>query len=1273
MLQVFASILAVGCMSVDQSANDNLLTIAEKSDFHATAHYQEVMTFCHALAQRSDVVRLGELGTSAEGRSIPLLILADPPVETPQQAKKSGKLVVFAFGDIHAGEVCGKEALLMLARDVANDPKHPLLKNLVVVLAPIYNPDGNEHFGKNNRPGQVGPDEGMGQRPNAQGLDLNRDYVKLESPEARAQVRFLNQWNPAVIIDTHTTNGSHHQYTITYEGPRNPAGDPRIIQYVREKMLPQVSRQLKDHSGYKSFFYGNLNADKTVWSTTSWYPALARYGTPYRGMRNRLAILSEAYAYASYKDRILATRDFVRLCFEYAAQNSKDIKKLIKKVDTDTTEAGQHPKNDDLVAIAGKLAPYDKKVIVKGFVETKDENGKIIVTDKPHDYEVEHVSRFKPTLSVKRPFAYLFPPSFAAVTEKLQQHGIKVDQLREDIELDVEVYPVDEVKHQVQPFQKHNLLSLEATATPDSRQFPAGTILVRTGQPLGSLIVYLLEPMSQDGLGTWNFFDSDLTKGSEYPVVRLPSPVPMTYGPVRPLPEDRTFNRRITYNDMFGTGKRPRLGGSTISMRGWLDDGEHYLQVRNGQLYKVQAATGRSQIFYDKTPMTEALAKLPGIDKKQARKLTAGIRFHTDEARTAALFTHDKDLYYARFDGSLAVRLTHTPKREELATFSPDGRWIAFVRENNLYVVDVETQTERALTTDGTDIVYNGKADWVYYEEIFSRNHQAYWWSPDSTHIAFMQYDDTPVNKFVIVDNDPIDQRIENTHFPQAGDPNPHIKLGIVNVTGSKPKWADLSNQDADAIVISGVGWMPDSQNAYFYLQDRAQTWLDFMTVSRDGGKANRLFHDKTQAWIESPGSPYFLKDGSFIITSERSGWKHLYHYDTNGELVKQITSGPWEVRRVNLVDEDNGWVYVSGTRDSPIANNLYRVHLDGSNIQRLTKSPGSHSVSVSPKGNYYIDTWSSHTTPTRVALFKSDGSPVRTLDSNPVYNIEEYQLGDYDLFQIEMSDGFKIEASMVKPPDFDPNKKYPVWFMTYAGPHAPTVRDTFSRGRTYEQMIAQMGIIVFRCDPRSASGKGAVSAWSAYRQLGIQEMKDIAEAVTWVGKLPYVDASRIGMSGHSYGGFMTSYAMTHSALFKCGVAGAPVTDWRLYDTIYTERYMDTPKNNKNGYNKTSVVKAAKDLHGKLLIIHGTIDDNVHMQNTTKLISALQKANKDFEMMIYPGYRHGIWGAHYNRLIVDFMRRNLLKPTDTNLQNQEQRQQKEIAGEAHNRTHAGTR
>jgi dipeptidyl-peptidase-4 len=688
-------------------------------------------------------------------------------------------------------------------------------------------------------------------------------------------------------------------------------------------------------------------------------------------------------------------------------------------------------------------------------------------------------------------------------------------------------------------------------------------------------------------------------------------------------------------------GQRVIFTGSPATGQIWLSDGEHYWQFREGHNYKVNARTGRAVKFFDAEAVASGLAKLPFISAQAAQTLSASIGQGMTPQRDAALLTHDSDLYYIKLDGSGAVRLTRTPGEEELATFSPNGKFVAFVRANNLYVVDVAMQTERALTSDGSELIFNGRADWVYFEEIFNRSRHAFWWSPDSSRIAFLRFDDGPVRKFTIAH--PTDYRAsaEVTPYPKAGAANPLASLGLVTVAGGTPQFVDLSNYSETSSLLVRTGWLPDSQSAYFYVQDRAQTWLDVCTVGRDGGEPKCLFRETTKAWVNDPGEPKFLKDGSFLLASERTGWKHFYHFAKDGTLVRPITSGDWEARTLHVIDEENGWVYFSGTRDSHLGENLYRVQLDGTKLERLTPGDGSHRANVDPQGKQFIDACSDSQTPTQVRLFDCNGKLVRTLDTNPVYALEEYRRGKFEHVKIPTSDGATLEGSLLLPPDRDPGKKYPVWFMTYGGPHAPTIGDSWGTGRVRDEMLAQMGFVVFRADPRSASGKGECSTWTAYRQMGIPELKDIETAIEWLKKKEYVDGERIGMSGHSYGGFMTAFAMTHSKLFAAGIAGAPVTDWRNYDSIYTERYMNTPQENPKGYDDTSVVKAAKNLHGRLLIVHGLMDDNVHAQNSMQLIESLQRADKDFEVMVYPRSRHGIIERHYSRLQIEFMKRAL--------------------------------
>ncbi|MHC4326369.1 MAG: beta-propeller domain-containing protein, partial [Planctomycetota bacterium] len=334
---------------------------------------------------------------------------------------------------------------------------------------------------------------------------------------------------------------------------------------------------------------------------------------------------------------------------------------------------------------------------------------------------------------------------------------------------------------------------------------------------------------------------------------------------------------------------------------------------------------------------------------------------------------HENDLYYCTLDGKKAVRLTSSPGREELSSFDPNGKFVAFVRDKNLYVVDVATQTERALTTDGGGLVSNGKADWVYYEEVFHRSGQAYWWSPDSSAIAFIQFEDGPVNEFTVVNNTGKKQKVEETPYPRAGEPNPNVRVGTVSAAGGSVRWVELDEYLEGTYLIKKAGWMPDSKRIFFYVQDRAQTWLDFNTASKRGGQFTRLLRETTEAWVNA-NLPKFLPDGSFLLFSERTGWRHLYLYDKDANLKHAVTKGEWEVRQIEHVDEENGLIYVTGTRDSHIAENLYRVKIEGGKVKRLTKAPGDHRIDISPNGKHFIDTWSNNSTPTKVALYGING-----------------------------------------------------------------------------------------------------------------------------------------------------------------------------------------------------------------------------------------------------------------------------------------------------------
>ncbi len=522
MLSIFVVALCITGQAVASPAttDDALLTVAEASDFTRTASHAQVVDLVEAIAAaNSDLVRVGELGTSVKGKTLPLMIFADPPVASAAEAHASGKPIFFAFGNIHAGEVCGKEALLILARELATTPDHPLLDDLVIVLAPIYNADGNDEFGPiaEHRRGQNGPEE-VGLRPNAMGLDLNRDYIKLESPEAQAMVRFATEWDPHVVMDLHTTNGSRHRYTVTYETPRHPASIPAQVDFARNEILPVVTERVFESTGYRMFYYGNYNwrGEPQVWAT---YEGKPRFGGHYHGLRGTIAILSEAYSYAPFRDRVLCTRAFVEACMNVTAERGDEIMRLHDETRQRVIEAGEHPQPHDLIALHHRIAAENRPAIIHGYEMTNPERGRPQPTDVETEMTLVHLGRYESTLSVARPFAYLLPPGTESIVEKLRQHGIEVEPF--EGAATCEVYAITGVQKAEREFQGHLIVAADARASRTSRTLPAGSYVARTAQPLGTLLVYLVEPMASDGLVAWNYFDQWLAEGEEFPVYRV--------------------------------------------------------------------------------------------------------------------------------------------------------------------------------------------------------------------------------------------------------------------------------------------------------------------------------------------------------------------------------------------------------------------------------------------------------------------------------------------------------------------------------------------------------------------------------------------------------------------------------------------------------------------------------------------------------------------------------------------------------------------------------
>ena len=716
--------------------------------------------------------------------------------------------------------------------------------------------------------------------------------------------------------------------------------------------------------------------------------------------------------------------------------------------------------------------------------------------------------------------------------------------------------------------------------------------------------------------------------------------------------------RKLTLADIFDPDAKLDFDGDPPSKLEWVDD-DRVLWKRSDppegepHFTLIDTRSGERSALFDEADFLRKLAALPGLDEEELSEADWAPDVALDAAFTAIVVPVRGDLYrYTIADASIA-RLTTAAGDEELASFSKSGELVAFVRDNDLFVVDSAGREVR-LTTDGHGELQNGKLDYVYMEEIYGRgNFKGYWWSPDGGRIAFLQLDESGVPRYTLVDDIPYRPTIENWHYPKAGDPNPRVRLGVASVAGGEVNWVDLDPYHGKEILIVDVSWTPDSKQVVYQVQDREQTWLDLNRADARSGDAERLLRETTEAWVDVHGAPTWLEDGSFLWFSEHTGFKHIYHHAASGERLAAVTSGEWEAREIHGVGEDQPWVFFSGTRRDPIAVDVYRVRLDGSEIERLSgRETGTHTATFNPSKSMYVDSWSDLTTPPELRAHRNDGSEIRSLDdANPVDVLAEFRLSRPERLQVATSDGFEMEALLIKPPDFDPTRRYPVFQATYAGPHAPRVRDAWGGSRAlFWQLLAQQGVVVWLCDNRSASGKSARSTWANYKSFGESELSDIEDCLSWLKQQPWVDADRIGIGGWSFGGFMVTYALTHSESFAMGIAGGSVTDWRNYDSIYTERYMLKPQNNPDGYEQSGPRHSAANLHGKLLLIHGALDDNVHPQNTMQFAHELQKAGKPFRLMLYPKSHHGVRDEalvfHLRQMMLDFVRETLLDPDD---------------------------
>lgn len=568
---------------------------------------------------------------------------------------------------------------------------------------------------------------------------------------------------------------------------------------------------------------------------------------------------------------------------------------------------------------------------------------------------------------------------------------------------------------------------------------------------------------------------------------------------------------------------------------------------------------------------------------------------------------------------------------------APGGAFVSYVLDGDLYAYDTAAQDSLRLTTGGGPELFHGLLDWVYQEELYGRgDFQGHWWSPGGQHVAYLRLDESPVKAFTVIDHVP-DRTLneeravvpEVTNYPKAGDPNPFTGLWVGHLDGEEPKSVelDLSSFPADRLVVR-VGWNPEGDKVVFIIQDRIQTWAALCFADPTSGVVREVLRESSPTWVNRPPMPRWLEDGSFLWESERTGYNHVYHYRADGQLVGALTAGEWQVRSILEVDEASSTLWFEGTMESAVGRNEYRVGFDGKGLVALTPGRGTHRGSYSSDRRYLIDRYSTADQPARSLLRDGEtGAELAVLSEDGVSAGFDLRLPER--VSIPARDGYELDAMVVRPSGDGP---HPIFLATYSGPDAPTVRDSFGVN-PWHQFLVQEGCILLQVNVRSASGRGQVHTGTCYKQLLVQELMDLEDAVDWVVAERGGDASRVAISGWSYGGSITAYALCNSTKFSLGFAGAGVYDWRLYDTIYTERYMSTPQLNEAGYDKSSVLRSAKNLAGHLVLFHGTMDDNVHLQNTILLLDALQRAGKEsFELMLYPKARHGVGSPHRRKM-----------------------------------------
>lgn len=701
----------------------------------------------------------------------------------------------------------------------------------------------------------------------------------------------------------------------------------------------------------------------------------------------------------------------------------------------------------------------------------------------------------------------------------------------------------------------------------------------------------------------------------------------------------------------------PSLAGSSPRSLKVAPDGKRvtYLQGKQSDyerldLWEYNIASGESRLLFDSDELSSGEETLSDEEKARRERMrlsgTGIVSYQWSADGTALLFPMGGDVFYHKLGEPGAKQLLNTEAFETDIKLSPKGNYISFIRDQNLYVKHIASGEETAITTNGGGNLKYGMAEFVAQEEMGRMT--GYWWSPDEQYIAFTEVDETPVDIITRSEIYADEIKMIEQKYPSAGTPNVKIRLAIQHLKTQQRNWVDLG-KDEDIYLARGK-WMPDSEHFTYQWQNRTQQELELRSVNVKTHSQEVLLTESSNTWVNLHDDFTFINQGKqFIWASERDGFKHLYLFNSDGTLVRQLTKGEWVVDQLEAVDEKAGKVYFTGRKDTPLESHLYSVNLKGGDVRKLTAREGYHHITFSGDASIYIDMSSTANTPFQVSLHKASGKQITWLEENKLdanHPLTPY-VKDWikpEFGTITNDEGVELYYRLYKPAKLE--GKHPVIVYLYGGPHAQVVNNQWggNRGLLMQHWVSK-GYVVFSIDNRGSNYRGKAFEEPIYKAMGSVEVDDQVTGVKFLHTLPYVDKERIGVYGHSYGGYMTLMSMFKAGdYFKAGVSGAPVTTWRLYDTHYTERYMGNPNTDSDAYDASSVFPYAQDLKGPLLIYHGMADDNVLFTHSTKLYKHLQDMGKPFEVMDYPGKKHSIrgkqTGIHLYHTITNFFDRH---------------------------------